>query len=162
MGRNWHLKRWFSRHCLIQYRELNFVFFLKLVLSVCQKYIFKLIPQIFETTNDGAHPAGTDLSFMKIKLHFSIIEIKIYKPILTFDKKIPRKFFFNLVMIYRLSIKNFWFFYLVFFISNFCQKKKRFGGFWLLKSTNWDNFFFRMLKMKIQKFSIRGFFPFHS
>ena len=75
-------------------------------MPVCQKYIFKLISKIFDTTNDGAHPAGTDLSFMKIKLHFSIIEIKIYKPVLTFDKKIPQKFFFNLVMIYRLSIKK--------------------------------------------------------
>ena len=102
--------------------ELNSEVFHELALLVCQKYIFKLIPKIFETTNVSAHPAGTDLSFIKIVVYFFKFEIKIYKPILIFDTKIPQKFFVNLVMSYRLSIK---FFYLVFFFSNFGNKKKQ-------------------------------------
>ena len=103
-------KSQFCAHSLRYHRELSSEVFHELALLVCQKYIFKLIPKIFETTNVGAHPAGTDLSFMKIVFYFFKFEIKIYKPILTFDKKIPQKFFLTLVMIYRLSIKNFWFF----------------------------------------------------
>ena len=97
----------FCAHSLRHHWELSSEVFHELILSVCEKYIFKLILKNFETTNVGAHPAGTDLSFMKIAFYFFKFEIKIYKPILTFDKKIPQKFFFNLVMIYRLSIKFF-------------------------------------------------------
>ena len=86
-------KSQFCAHSLRYHRELSSEVFHELALSVCQKYIFKLISKIFETTNDGAHPAGTDISFMKTKLYFSIIEIQIYKLILTFDKKIPQNCF---------------------------------------------------------------------
>ena len=86
-------KSQFCAHSLRYHRELSSEVFHELALLVCQKYIFKLIPKIFETTNVGAHPAGTDLSFIKIVFYFFKFEIKIYKPILTFDKKIPQNFF---------------------------------------------------------------------
>ena len=57
----------FWYHFLTKYRELNSELFLELVLPRCQEYILKLIPKIFETTNDGAHPTGTAFYIIKIK-----------------------------------------------------------------------------------------------